>query len=46
MQNVVGVNPNATEIDGIPCVPSLKELANAAAVSVSVVTPPAVSEKV
>ncbi|KAJ1721857.1 hypothetical protein LPJ53_003677 [Coemansia erecta] len=50
---VAGINPKVPEIDGIACHPSLAALAAAAGssgklagVSVSVVTPPAVSESV
>ncbi|KAJ2375263.1 hypothetical protein IW150_002645 [Coemansia sp. RSA 2607] len=48
---VVGINPKVAEIDGIACHPSLAALAaessgNLTGVSVSFVTPPAISESV
>jgi len=44
-KTVVPVNPNETEIEGIPCVRNVAELP-AEVQSISVITPPAVTEQV
>lgn len=40
------VNPKETEIEGVACLKSLGELVNPTQTSVSVITPPSVTEKV
>ncbi|KAL2914353.1 hypothetical protein HK105_206125 [Polyrhizophydium stewartii] len=40
------INPKAPEIEGVPALQSLRALPNPAATSVSVITPPAVTEAV
>ncbi|KJE94473.1 hypothetical protein CAOG_05109 [Capsaspora owczarzaki ATCC 30864] len=43
-KHVVPVNPKAPEIEGLVCVTSLSQLTEPSRYSVSVITPPAVSE--
>ncbi|NTV49930.1 MAG: CoA-binding protein [Geobacteraceae bacterium] len=43
-KNAVPVNPNEAEIEGVPCVATLSDLP-AEAVSISMITPPAVTAK-
>jgi predicted CoA-binding protein len=44
-RTVYGINPRATEIEGAPCVASVSDLP-AEVTSISVVTPPAITEQV
>lgn len=45
-QTVIPVNPNVKEIEGIPTVARLADIPDRTSLAVSVVTPPAVSEKI
>lgn len=44
-RDAVPVNPNATEVEGIPCVAKLGQI-DPAADAISIITPPPVTEKI
>jgi predicted CoA-binding protein len=44
--DAVPVNPNATEVDGVPCYPSLRDLPAGSVEAAVVITPPAVTAQV